>query len=178
MSWYQWYPVVIRRYVDFDGRASRPEFWWYQLCNVIIVAVLTVIGHAVNDRNAIADLYNLAVLLPSLAVGIRRLHDINRSGWWLLLNLLPIIGWIIIIIWAASAGTPGPNRYGVGPRGPGNEPPAAPATAAWPAPDQPSASPGEDAPGATARYCARCGSPITPGSAFCGNCGAPVGSSS
>jgi uncharacterized membrane protein YhaH (DUF805 family) len=80
-----WYSDVIRRYADFDGRAGRPEFWW------------------------------LAVFLPGLGVDIRRLHDTDRSGWWVLLGLIPLAGGLALLVLFALAGTPGPNRYGPSP---------------------------------------------------------------
>jgi uncharacterized membrane protein YhaH (DUF805 family) len=115
-----WYTDVIRRYADFDGRSGRPEFWWYQLFNlivyIVVVAIVSVVAGFSTGQLA-ADLYSLAVLLPGLGVGIRRLHDINRSGWWLVLGIIPIVGAIVLIVFAATAGTPGPNRYGAPPSG-------------------------------------------------------------
>jgi uncharacterized membrane protein YhaH (DUF805 family) len=113
-----WYTDVIRRYADFDGRAGRPEFWWFALLNVIVTVVVLIVGYAVlgSAHGAIlADLYTLLVLLPSLGVEIRRLHDTDRSGWWILIALVPIVGGIVLIVFLALAGTPGPNRYGAAP---------------------------------------------------------------
>lgn len=113
-----WYLDVIRRYADFNGRANRPEFWWYQLINLIIyVAILLVVTVAVgySTGRIVASLYSLAVLLPGLGVGIRRLHDTDRSGWWIVIGIIPVIGAIVLIVFTASAGTPGPNRYGPSP---------------------------------------------------------------
>ena len=108
MPWYQWYPTVIRRYAVFDGRAGRPEFWWFQLADVIAIVVVAIVSAAVGASRSLIDLYQLAVLLPSLGVSIRRMHDVDRSGWWVLISLIPIVGWILFIVWAASSGTPGP----------------------------------------------------------------------
>ena len=113
-----WYTEVIRRYADFDGRSGRPEFWWFTLANLIVVAVLwIVLGVAVGFSTAqlVVDLYSLGVLLPSIGVEIRRLHDTNRSGWWILIAIIPIVGSIILIVFLASAGTAGANRYGEAP---------------------------------------------------------------
>jgi uncharacterized membrane protein YhaH (DUF805 family) len=111
-----WYTDVIRRYTDFDGRADRPEFWWFALINVIVSLVLWVIGIAliggVSGGQILAVLYGLVTLLPVLGVEIRRLHDTNRSGWWILISLIPIIGGITLIVFLAGAGTRGPNRFG------------------------------------------------------------------
>lgn len=108
----QWYVDVLRKYAVFDGRASRPEYWYFTLVNVIISVVGEIIGRGVPVVALLFFLYSLAVLLPSIGVSIRRLHDTNRSGWWLLLSLILVVGWIILIVWYARAGDDGPNRYG------------------------------------------------------------------
>jgi uncharacterized membrane protein YhaH (DUF805 family) len=107
-----WKLVVLERYAKFDGRANRAEFWWYALANIIISVVLNLLGQASVLFSVIAALYGLAVLIPGIAVGIRRLHDINRSGWWLLIGLVPCVGFIVLIVWFAQEGNPGPNQYG------------------------------------------------------------------
>jgi len=110
-----WYTDVIRRYTDFDGRADRPEFWWFALINLIISGVIWTIGIALFGAatgEGLAVVYGLVTLLPSLGVEIRRLHDTNRSGWWILISLVPFVGGIILIVFFALAGTPGPNSYG------------------------------------------------------------------
>ena len=178
MAWYQWYPTVLRRYAVFDGRAGRPEFWWFQLANLLVVAAIWLLLVAVGASRAILDIYQLAVLLPSLGVSIRRMHDIDRSGWWVLISLIPFVGWILFIVWAASSGTPGQNRFGP-PVGDVDAPATAFAGQGYQAQYQPPppATDPQTAPPATegsARYCARCGSTLTPGATYCGNCGAPV----
>jgi uncharacterized membrane protein YhaH (DUF805 family) len=115
-----WYTDVIRRYADFDGRAARPEFWWFALISLVISLVCYGVGIAIFGSShgaLLADLYGLLVLLPSLGVEVRRLHDTDRTGWWLLITLVPIIGAIVLIWFFATAGTPGPNRYGAEPSG-------------------------------------------------------------
>lgn len=110
-----WYTDVIRRYAEFDGRSGRPEFWWFTLWNVLITAVVYIVGIVVLGSGTgvvLADLYGLLVLLPSLGVEIRRLHDTDRTGWWILLAFIPIVGVIVLIVFWAGAGTPGPNKYG------------------------------------------------------------------
>lgn len=107
-----WKVVVLERYAKFDGRARRAEFWWFALANFIIGVVLSILGNASGLFSVIYWLYSLAVLIPGIAVGVRRLHDIDKSGWFLLLAFIPIIGAIILIIWAATDGTRGPNKYG------------------------------------------------------------------
>jgi uncharacterized membrane protein YhaH (DUF805 family) len=113
-----WYTDVIRQYAVFDGRATRPQYWWFALINTVISVVLRF---AIPGAGAIiSELYGLAVLLPSLGVAIRRLHDTNRTGWWMLVVLIPFVGWIWLIVLLARAGDPGPNQYGPPPgTGPG-----------------------------------------------------------
>ena len=106
-----WYTDVIKKYAVFDGRAGRPEYWWFALINTIISVVLDVVLRGAAGQ-AIGGIYGLAVLLPSIGVAIRRLHDTNRTGWWLLVALIPIVGWIWIIVLLALAGDSGSNSYG------------------------------------------------------------------
>lgn len=111
----QWYTDVIRRYTDFDGRSDRPEVWWFGLINLIVSLVLWAVGSAAFGfltGELVAVLYGLVTLLPALGVEIRRLHDTNRSGWWILISLIPLIGGITRIVFFAIAGTQGPNRFG------------------------------------------------------------------
>ena len=116
-----WYLEVLKKYVVFDGRAHRTEFWMFTLISVVISIVLALIDVAIGTYGAgggvLQGIYGLAVLLPSLAVGVRRLHDIGRSGWWLLLGLIPLVGIIILIVWWAQEGDAGTNEYGPNPWG-------------------------------------------------------------
>lgn len=96
--------TCFSKYADFTGRASRSEYWWWFL----FVFLATMAASVVNDK--ISALFSIAVLLPGLAVGTRRLHDIDKSGWFQLLFLIPLIGWIILIYWAAQEGKE-PNRF-------------------------------------------------------------------
>lgn len=102
--------TCFNKYVDFEGCASRPEFWWWVLFTVIASAALRTISWNLSG------LFSLATCLPSIAVTARRLHDTDRSGWFQLLWFIPIIGWIVLIIWCAEAGKP--NRYGGSAPGP------------------------------------------------------------
>lgn len=117
----QWYLEVLKKYVVFDGRAHRTEFWMFTLISVIISIILALVDAAIGTYQAggglLQGIYGLAVLLPSLAVGARRLHDIGRSGWWLLIGLIPIVGIIILIVWWAQEGDAAPNEYGPNPWG-------------------------------------------------------------
>ena len=96
--------VCFKKYVGFDGRAARSEFWWFALFTFLVSLALGIVSQSLSS------LFSLAVLLPSLAVGARRLHDTDRSAWFLLLWLVPVIGWIILIVWAIQEGKE-PNRF-------------------------------------------------------------------
>jgi uncharacterized membrane protein YhaH (DUF805 family) len=102
--------VCFTKYADFNGCASRPEFWWWVLFTAVASAALQSVS---RDLSAA---FSIATFLPGIAVTARRLHDTDRSGWLQLLWLIPIIGWILLIIWCAEPGKP--NRYGASPRGP------------------------------------------------------------
>ncbi|HEX3329994.1 MAG TPA: DUF805 domain-containing protein [Gaiellales bacterium] len=106
-----WYTDVIKQYAVFHGRAGRPEYWWFTLINFIISVALDVVLRGAAGQ-LIGAIYGLAVLLPSIGVAIRRLHDTNRTGWWLLVGIIPVVGWVWIIVLLALAGDDGPNRYG------------------------------------------------------------------
>jgi uncharacterized membrane protein YhaH (DUF805 family) len=107
-----WKRVVLERYAQFAGRAGRAEFWWYFLAALIIGIVFNVLIAISNVFWVIYAIYGLAVLIPGLAVGVRRLHDTDKSGWWLLIALVPLVGIIVLIVFWATEGTPAPNRYG------------------------------------------------------------------
>jgi uncharacterized membrane protein YhaH (DUF805 family) len=107
-----WKRVVMERYAQFTGRADRAEFWWYFLANIIVYVVLNILIAISSIFWVLYVIYALGVLIPGIAVGIRRLHDTDKSGWWLLISLIPLIGAIVLIVFWATEGTPGPNRYG------------------------------------------------------------------
>ncbi len=96
--------TCFSKYAVFDGRASRSEFWWWVLFTFMVSLATGMVSEVLSA------LFSLSVLLPSLAVGARRLHDTDRSGWFLLLWLIPIIGWIILIVLVAQEGKE-PNRF-------------------------------------------------------------------
>jgi uncharacterized membrane protein YhaH (DUF805 family) len=104
-----WYLEVLKKYAVFSGRARRKEYWMFVLFNVIIMVALNVVGGIVGDGGIVGSLYSLGVLVPSVAAGIRRMHDTDRSGWWL---LVPIAN----LIFAVTEGQPGPNKYGPSPK--------------------------------------------------------------
>lgn len=92
------YVKVLQNYVGFEGRATRKEYWMFVLINLLISIVLGIIQSVAHLSQVLTGIYTLAVLLPSLAVSVRRLHDTGRSGWFLLLAILPIIGHIILLV--------------------------------------------------------------------------------
>ena len=109
-----WYLGVLKKYADFNGRARRKEFWMFFLFNLIAAIILGVIDSMIGIP-VLGLIYSLGVLLPSLAVGARRLHDTGKSGWWLLLGLIPLVGLILIIFWVMDS-NPGDNQYGPNPK--------------------------------------------------------------
>jgi uncharacterized membrane protein YhaH (DUF805 family) len=116
MGFFDWYLKCVKgHYADFEGRARRTEYWMFLLVNVIIAIVIGIIGAIIHFR-VLSTLYSLAVLVPGIAVGVRRLHDTGRTGWWLLLSLIPVIGTIWIIILLATNGDQGSNEYGGDPK--------------------------------------------------------------
>jgi len=98
-------------YVNFSDRAVRSEFWWWALF-VTIVAIVTFLIDAAMGVRVIYPIWLLATILPSLALQVRRLHDLDKSGWFILLNFIPLVGAIILLVWYCTKGTPGPNRFG------------------------------------------------------------------
>lgn len=123
-----YYLTVLKKYAVFDGRAQRAEYWYFFLFNVIISMVLGILGKAIgvfsitigtvgNEINVLSAIYGLALLIPGLAVQVRRLHDVGKSGWMILLNLIPLIGTIWILVLMIRDGTPGDNEYGPNPKG-------------------------------------------------------------
>ena len=110
----------FRKYVGFWGRAARSEYWYWVLFVLLLQIVawlidMTLFGFNTTGVNPIGVIVSLATLLPGLAVSVRRLHDIDRVGWWIFLALIPLIGAIVLIYWACLRGTVGANRFGPDP---------------------------------------------------------------
>jgi uncharacterized membrane protein YhaH (DUF805 family) len=125
----QWYLKALKQYADFGGRARRTEFWMFVLVNVIISVILGIIdtatgtagfyaadGMAGYSPGILSGIYALAVLIPSIAVTVRRLHDTDRSGWWFFIQLIPLVGAIVMLVFTCLEGTRGPNRFGPDPK--------------------------------------------------------------
>ncbi len=122
MTFTQAISMVFSKYATFSGRAARPEFWWWVLFMFIVMAVTQIVddilfgpmlGPGGGDAGQpLTVLASLALLLPNLAVAVRRLHDIGRSGWWVLIGFVPIIGFLVLLYWYVQPGIDGRNQYG------------------------------------------------------------------
>ncbi|HEY5408911.1 MAG TPA: DUF805 domain-containing protein [Ginsengibacter sp.] len=129
-----YYLKALKNYAVFSGRARRSEYWYFALFNFIfsIVAIIldhligstftfdTVNGAVVSPYGYIYLLYALFVLIPSLAVAVRRLHDVGKSGWFMFISLIPLVGAIWLLVLFCTDSIPGPNEYGLNPKGIGN----------------------------------------------------------
>ena len=120
MGW-EWYMQALKKYAVFSGRARRKEYWffllWYVIISIGCGIVDAILGtHTARGVGLLGTLYALAVLIPSLAVAVRRLHDTGRTGWWILIGLIPVIGWIVILVFMFLDGQPGDNEYGPNPK--------------------------------------------------------------
>ena len=117
-----YYLTVLKKYAVFSGRSQRAEYWYFFLFNLIISMVLGIISGIIgavigDDLGIIIILYNLAIFIPSIAVGVRRLHDVGKSGWMLLISLIPLIGAIWLLVLMVTDSNPGDNKYGPNPKG-------------------------------------------------------------
>ncbi len=121
MSFMESIRTCFSKYATFSGRARRSEYWWFVLMNMIVssaLARLSQIGGGSKLFEAMASLWSLGLLVPGIAVAVRRLHDVGKSGWNYLWVLLPIVGWILLLVWAARPGMEGTNQYGPDPKDP------------------------------------------------------------
>ena len=110
----------FKRYLDFSGRSSRSEYWWWALLNVIlsVFSSVLVVNAAAEYEDLAVTFYlivNLVMFVPNLAMSVRRFHDLDRSGWWLFIGVIPLVGPIILIFWFCTKGTDGANRFGIDP---------------------------------------------------------------
>ncbi len=117
-----WYVVPFKKVGDFSGRAQRSEYWYFFLFNLLISTGLTLIDLALGTLDPsvgvglFSGIFSLIILIPSISVGVRRLHDIDFSGWWMLLALVPLVGAIILLTFFALDGHPNTNRFGSNPK--------------------------------------------------------------
>jgi len=117
-----WYLEVLKKYAVFVGRARRKEYWYFVLFNFLAGIVLALVDGLTGTLDPqtglgmLGSIYALAVLLPTLAVAVRRLHDTDRSGWWLLIGLIPLVGAIVLIVFMVQDSEPGSNEYGESPK--------------------------------------------------------------
>jgi uncharacterized membrane protein YhaH (DUF805 family) len=117
-----WYLMVWKKYAQFSGRSRRNEYWMFTLFNLLIYVLLYGAAIALMESGigkallGICAIYGLAILIPSLAVGVRRLHDTGRSGWWLLICFVPIVGGLILLVFFVLDSEPGTNQYGPNPK--------------------------------------------------------------
>jgi uncharacterized membrane protein YhaH (DUF805 family) len=121
----QWFMTALQKWADFSSRARRREYWFFVLIYIVIYIVLTVIDMMVGLADpatgvgVLGGIFALAMLIPSISVGVRRLHDTNRSGWWLLIGLIPIIGALVLLVFFLLDSQPGDNRFGPNPKAAG-----------------------------------------------------------
>ncbi len=99
-------------YTKFDGRAGRPAYWWWFLFGILVSIGANIIDAIIGSFGVVSGLAGLALLLPGLSVSIRRLHDTDHSGWWLFIILIPIVGFIVLLVWYLREGDASENKYG------------------------------------------------------------------
>jgi uncharacterized membrane protein YhaH (DUF805 family) len=113
----KWYLRVVKdNYANFNGRARRKEYWMFALFNVLFVFVAAIIDYFLGTFPMIYCIYLLAIVIPSIAVLVRRLHDIGKSGWWFFIGLIPLVGAIWLLVLLCTDGNPGENSYGPSPK--------------------------------------------------------------
>ena len=117
MNTFEYYKDALKNYVKFDGRASRKQYWYFALWNIVVSIVVSIVLGIILQGNGVyvSWIYSLAILLPSTAILIRRLHDIGKVGWWAFILLIPIVGVVIILVFLCTPGEPGTNKYGTNP---------------------------------------------------------------
>ena len=112
----EWYKKVLSEYFNFNGRARRKEFWMFGLINFLIYMGLAIVEWLIGTYMILTSLYGLAILIPSIAVGVRRMQDQGKSGLFLLIGLIPFLGGLILIFFFVQEGNQGPNEYGPDPK--------------------------------------------------------------
>jgi len=112
-------PLFFKNYFVFSGRSSRGAYWWFVLINLLISIALTVVDMGVSGDMVVqygigvtSTLWALATIIPGLAITFRRLHDVDKTAWWILIGIIPLVGAIVLIVFTAGTGTPGTNKFG------------------------------------------------------------------
>lgn len=103
--------TVLNGYAKFEGRSGRPEYWWFVLAYFITAIVVSFVGGVIGAQQLLTNILTLALIIPTVAVAVRRFHDIGKSGWWTLIGLIPLVGWIALIYFTAQPSV-GPNEHG------------------------------------------------------------------
>ncbi len=121
MNSFEYFKKCFRQYATFKGRARRAEYWYFVLYGWLVSLAATVVdmltfGVGEDGMGLLGAIYSLVVFIPSLAVGVRRMHDTGRSGWVLLLGLIPVIGWVLVIVFSCQDSQPGSNKWGANPK--------------------------------------------------------------
>ena len=123
----EWMLMPLKRYAQFSGRSRRKEYWMFFLFIIICAVVIGIIEGILGMSGMVGDLYGpltllfiLAIFIPSLAVQVRRFHDQDKSGWFVLLGFIPLVGGLIVLVFMCLEGTKGPNQYGPDPKGAGD----------------------------------------------------------
>ena len=115
-----YYSICLSKFADFSGRARRREYWTFALVNCLIAMLLLILGLAFGEdspaSNIMVTIFYLIMLVPNLSVSVRRLHDIGKSGWYMFLSLIPLIGGLFLLVWALMDSEPGENQYGKNPK--------------------------------------------------------------
>lgn len=115
-----YYSICLSKFADFSGRARRREYWTFALVNCLIAMLLLILGLAFGEdspaSNIMVTIFYLIMLVPNLSVSVRRLHDIGKSGWYMFLSLIPLIGGLILLVWALMDSESGENQYGKNPK--------------------------------------------------------------
>ena len=112
--------TCFSKYATFSGRARRSEYWYFFLCYTILTGILSFLARNSTVLGYVSGVIEIALFIPMLAVSVRRLHDIGKSGWFYLIGLIPLVGLIIMIVWYVRDSDPGQNMYGPNPKGIGN----------------------------------------------------------
>ena len=116
-----YYSICLSKFADFSGRARRREYWTFALVNCLIALLLLILGLAFGEdspaSNIMVTIFYLIMLVPNLSVSVRRLHDIGKSGWWLFIGLIPLVGSLLLLVWSLMDSEEGENQYGENPKG-------------------------------------------------------------